>query len=267
MIIKQKTSDVKSFSFGNLSEPMADSSEAFIFKNLSDIKPEIEKAHQEIIRKERQYEAKHDFKIDQIVKDCRGLTSQEQNDLEQKISLEVNKRIAILSDKAYKDGIEKGRMEGADSALKEALLLHQDQIDQFQAMIEKVQADIPAIMLDHQQQSYEMIKRVLKWLVIKEVNDESYLPNLLEKLILELNQRQNLIIRVRKESFEGMPQVVAKIEEKLGKLSNLRLEIDMDQTHPGIILETENGILDGTTDALFQTLDKMFEEVSNHDHK
>jgi flagellar biosynthesis/type III secretory pathway protein FliH len=33
----------------------------------------------------------------------------------------------------------------------------------------------------------------------------------------------------------------------------------------GIILESENGIIDGSTEAMFQTLDKLFETVVGHE--
>jgi flagellar assembly protein FliH len=62
-----------------------------------------------------------------------------------------------------------------------------------------------------------------------------------------------------------MPEVVKQIEEKLGPLTNLRIEIDQTQTQPGIIIETENGIIDGSMEGLFQTIDKMFEGITHHE--
>ncbi len=32
----------------------------------------------------------------------------------------------------------------------------------------------------------------------------------------------------------------------------------------GLVLESENGILDGTPEAIFETIDKMYETVVNH---
>ena len=111
---------------------------------------------------------------------------------------------------------------------------------------------------------YEFVKRFTKWIVLKEINEKLYLENLLEKLILELNARKNLIIKVGLANFNQMPEVVQAVEARLGQLSNLRIEVVPEIQHPGIILESENSLIDGSIEGVFQNIDKIFEQVVKH---
>lgn len=79
--------------------------------------------------------------------------------------------------------------------------------------------------------------------------------------MLELNARKNLIIKVGKNNFAQMPEVVSAVEQKLGQLSNVRIEIVPEIQHPGIILESENGLIDGSLEGVFATIDKVFEQI------
>ena len=83
--------------------------------------------------------------------------------------------------------------------------------------------------------------------------------------MLELNARKNLIVKVGRANFEQMPEIIQTVEARLGQLSNLRIEIVPEIQHPGIILESENGLIDGSLEGVFQNIDKIFEQVVNHE--
>jgi len=264
---RRSTSEVKTFSFNALEgTAVGGSSRAtpFEFKDLSAQVSVTTKPNAKIIRTEREAEAKSQFKIDSIVRDLRGLSGQERDDLETSINQQVEKRIKEIREEAYREGLEKGRMEGADAALQEAMATHEKQILSVEGMVVELRTQCESRLEAHRHDIYEMSKRLLKWLVLKEVQDDGYVPKLLEKLILEMNQRQNLIIRVNHVDFADMPSVVEALEKRIGNLPNVRIEPDMDMKGRGIILETENGILDASPDALFQTIDKIYESVVNH---
>lgn len=264
---RRSNTEVKTFSFNALEGTVVGGSSRatpFEFKDLSAQISVGTKPNAKIIRTEREAEAKSQFKIDSIVRDLRGLSGQERDDLENSINQQVEKRIKEIREQAYREGLEKGRMEGADAALQEAMATHEQQIQAVEGMVVELRTQCESRLENHRHDIYEMSKRLLKWLVLKEVQDDGYVPKLLEKLILEMNQRQNLIIRVNHADFADMPSVVEALEKRIGNLPNVRIEPDMDMKGRGIVLETENGILDATPEALFQTIDKIYESVVNH---
>src|SRR5690606_38272934 len=94
-----------------------------------------------------------------------------------------------------------------------------------------------------------------------EIDNKDYITRLLEKLILEINTRSNLVIRVNESSFENITDIIGIVENKLGVLTNVRVEKHLDMDKPGIILESENGIIEGSIEAQFSSLDRIFESV------
>jgi flagellar assembly protein FliH len=102
---------------------------------------------------------------------------------------------------------------------------------------------------------------------LKEIDeDNKYLTRLLEKLILELNEKKNLLIRISAKNFDKMDGILDEIQNKLGALSNVRVEIDHDmQDDGGIILESEKGIIDGSYQAQFEMFSRVFETVGISD--
>lgn len=259
--------DVKPFSFQAF-ENVSDASKPalnFEFQDLSKSNLKLNQPSAKIIRTEREAEAKTSFKIDAIVKDLRGLSAQEKDDLESKISLEVEVRLRKIKDQAYREGLDKGRMEGADAALKDAMQVHQEQISTVQNMITDLQESFQKNLHDNQSEMLEMSKRLVKWLVLKEIQEDSYLPKLLEKLLLEMNEKRNLVVRVSPDDFKSMPQLLEEIQNRLGSLPNVRVEPDLDMQHRGISIESENSIVHGTVESLFKTIDRLYESVTNHE--
>ena len=265
---KYRSSDIKTFEFTDLkgTHVVTQSDfKSFTFDELTGEALKRENITEDSLRSERTFEKKNNFKIDGAVRDSRGLSRQEESDFEKRINEEVSRRLELAYQSAYEEGIEKGKAEGK----AEALSLYQEElakkIEAFGAVVDGMQSQNDKIFEKNRVEIYTFIKRFTKWVILKEVNDKVYLETLLEKLILELNARKNLIIKVGKANFENMPDVIQKVEAKLGQLSNLRLEIVPEIHHPGIIIESENGLIDGSMEGVFQNIDKIFEQVMSHE--
>lgn len=215
----------------------------------------------EQIRSERGFAQKHNFKIDEIVKESRGLSRQEKNDLESRIEQEVKRRSEEAYKVAYAEGRELGLKEGQEFAHQEYLKQMNDRIEEIGQIVAGVQGQTDRILEKNRTEVYEFIKRFTKWIILKEIDEKVYLSGLLEKLILELNARKNLIIKVGRSNFSQMPEVIETVESKLGQLVNTRIEIVPELNYPGIILEAENGLIDGSLEGVFQNIDKIFEQV------
>lgn len=265
---KYRSSDIKSFEFSDLKGTHVVTQtnfQSFEFKTLDGESVTSEKVSDEDIRSERKYAQKNNFKIDDTVRDYRGLSRQEQNDLEQKIQAEVKRRLDAAYEDAYKEGLEKGKAEGKEIAIQELHEAMGQKVEDFGQVIAQVQGQSNKIMERNKSEVYEFIKRFTKWIVLKEINEKVYLETLLEKLILELNARKNLIVKVGKANFAQMPEVIQTVEARLGQLSNVRIEIVPEISYPGIILETENGLIDGSMEGVFQNIDKIFAQVVKHE--
>ncbi len=268
-ISKNEKMEVKPFSFGQLIPSEKEYEEGEIvdyeLKSLKDAGEFKNEISAEVIRGERERETASSFAIMPVIKEHRGLLSQEEDDYEQRVATEVAARIEILSQEAYQEGLETGRKEGFEQAHAEALTQFDVRVQELGAILEGVRAQTSGIYDQSKDEAYKMIQNLTKWICIKEIDDQGYILRLLEKLILEINTKSNLLIKVNPNSFDGMDDVISKIENKLGALTNVRVEIDQEMQASGIILESENGIIDASLRAQFKNIDRLFEAVGIND--
>ncbi len=261
---KFRNQEIKPFQFSALESTHVVSSNSFQpfeFQALAGDAGTKDRVSQEDIRSERKFAKKNNFKIDAVVSDSRGISGQEQNDLELQIRDEVQRRLEAAYDAAYQEGLEKGRGEGRASAEAEFRTQLEQQVEEMATSVGAIRGQAAAIVDANRAEIYEFVKRFTKWILLREIDEKAYLETLLEKLILELNARKNLIIKVGRANFARMPEVIAVVEGRLGQLSNVRVEIVPELEHPGIILEAENGLIDGSLEGVFGNIDKIFEQV------
>lgn len=261
--------EIGEFKFGSLTPNISKDgkSKPFNLKSLNNASNFKNGITEDILREEREAESKTDFLIDSKVRESRGITKQETKDIENRVFREVLERVGELREQATQDGFEEGKKEGFEKAYSEAVEKFNVKIEEFGTWLDELKLQREAILQSSEKASYEVIKNLVKWVLLKEVEDKEYIPRLLEKLILEINQKSNLLIKVDKKSFVDFEDVLENIQNKLGKLSNTRVEIGLELDRPGLILESENGIVDGSLEAQFSSLDKLFELVMNSDDK
>lgn len=265
---KFRGSDIKPFTFGDLKGPATITKgdfKAFSFGELSGESVSRDKVTEDGLRNERNFAAKNNFKIDDIVKDYRGLSRQEQSDLEKRISDEVARRLKAAYEDAFKQGIEEGRETGRAESFGTNQEAITQKIEEFSATLLEVQKQSTQYLEDNKREVIEFVKRFSKWVILKEIDEKVYLENLFEKLVLELNSRKNILVKVGKENFKKMPEIIAVVEAKLGQLQNIRVEVVPEINYPGIILESENGLIDGSLEGVFANIDKIFEQVLKHE--
>lgn len=266
-ILKNNNSKIETFKFGSFGQKtaLANSGEVekFEFGSMDDIEFLKNSLSDLQLREERQFETGAGFTIDPEVRARRGHNKQEDEDYELKVQAEVEKRIAELRVTAEEEGYKNGQEQGFASAQDQAQKEFEVQIDQLTKTVENLQTDCSKIFESNKNESYRIIKNLTKWIVLKEVDEKYYLTRLLEKLVYEINAKANLTVRVNEESFGYMPEIIKLVERKLGKLSNIRVESDLALKGNGIILESENSIVDGSLESQLKSIDKLFEDTRN----
>jgi flagellar assembly protein FliH len=255
--------DVEEFKFGQLAPTSADSATVknWNFETLDPKKDLKRTISPEKIRVERQHETSSGFVIDKDIREHRGLKSQESQDFENRVEAEILKRLEKREKQAYEEGFNAGQADGSTKAYEEAMVEYEQKILIFEDFLETMMQEKSAIIEQSKSEAYGLIKNLTKWIVLKEVENKDYIERLLEKLILEINTKSNLLIRVNKADFENIPQVLENIQTRLGNLTNTRVEIGNELDTRGIILESEVGVIDGSFESQMKSLDKLFENV------
>ena len=236
--------------------------EEFNFSNIEEKQNITEETKSKTIRIERKFAKDKSFTISPITREYRGIDEQVEEDRNLRISSEVDRKLIKLhSDatyKGYNEGVEKGKLEIYEQtrqASEEKVALLTNMISEVlktrEVMMEKQRLDI-----------YETIRNLTKWIILRELKDDGeYIKRLLEKLILEIHTKSDLVVHIDQKNFETMPEVLGVLTSKLGELSNIRVEIDYGIEGAGIVLDSRNGIINGTLKEQFSSLDDLFSNI------
>ena len=258
-------SDVSEYQFQNFNEIEEGSADVklFEFRPLMDVaqvaqKPEFQKA----IKSERTFAKSTQFKVNPIVEKFRGLKDQEEQEYEDRVEEEVKRRVQEIQDQAYKAGFEEGINQGREEIFDQMRNAVDQKLENFSSMITDVLNTQEEILTNQKKEIYQLLRNLSKWIVLRELEDDGkYVERLLEKLLLEMQTRNNLLIQVNPKDFSKMPEVLEHVQSRLGELKNVRIEIDSSVQTKGIVVESENGIINATMEEQFKSLDKLFEDV------
>ena len=214
------------------------------------------------IQAEREIAAVNAFKISPIVLEHRNINQLEQVERTADVKRQVDKAVARLTEEATTRGYEEGVRLGREEVYNQTRVFAEEKLEVLGGMINDVLKKQNDLLHNQKQETYKLIKNLTKWIILRELKDDGkYVERLLEKLIVELREKNNLLIQVNQNDFDKMPEVIEAMNVKLGNLTNVRLEIDYDITEKGIVVEGENGIIVGTLDQQFKALDRLFETV------
>ncbi len=255
--------DVKDYSFQSFSQkPLNSQVEDFEFQDFEGMSIREIEQRQEIIRVERQHVKESGFDLNPIVHEARGMRAQEDGDFENAVAEEVERRLEAIKEEAYREGLELGRSQGREEIKTELAVNSEEKVLLLNDMVSEVLDSRIGLLSNQKMQTYQLLRTIAKWVVLKELKDDGeYIIRLLEKLIVEAQSKENLLIRVNEKHFEQMPEVLEVVQAKLGELPNVRVEIDFDIEAPGIIVESQNGIVNGSLHTQLESLDKLFESV------
>lgn len=234
----------------------------FEFKEFCEKEVFDPKEKSKIIKAERTFSRENDFIMSPIVKEYRGHSEQERIEKERRIQDEVEKRVEKIKDEAFKKGYESGILKGKEEVFNQTRKETEEKLDSLVEMVNEVLAFKDKAFVQQRHDILKMVQTLTKWIILRELKgDDDYLNRLLEKLIMEMQTKSNLLVKVSKDSFEQMPDVLEHLERKIGELKNVRVEIDYEIKDGGIILESDNGIINGTLDQQLSGLDKLFVSV------
>lgn len=234
--------------------------------NLVEVSNEVE---DKIIRLEQEIAKEKQFVISPIVKEHRGFNKQELEEKERRLNNEVERRIEVIGNQAYRKGYEEGIEQARQEVFKQTRAATEEKLENLTAIISEALNNETEVFNQQKQTLYKLVNNLVKWIILRETKDDGeYIKRLCEKLIRELQVKSNILVKVDANRFDKMPEVLEHLNEKLGEMDNVRVEADYDIEGPGIIIESQNGIINGTLKEQFNSLDKLFYNVGfeNDEH-
>ena len=207
-------------------------------------------------------ENKEAFRVSPIVKTHKKINHYFEIYKEKKINDEVERRLLKLEKEAFEKGYIQGVKQGEEKSYTERKEFLKREMSTFSEFLENVLRTKQEILENEKHSIYELIKSLTKWIILKELkDDDKYLFRLLGKLMVEVENKNNVLIQINREDFEKNQNIFQEMQNILKEVPSVKFDANGDINTKGIILTTENEVIDGTLEEQFKTLDKIFSQI------
>ena len=257
--MEKETGKISSYAFKQFLEN-EENNNVFQFKNLGQREEVSKKTERIYLQEELKKEGKLGmFPFITEQKDRKEILSKIN---EEKYQLEITNRLKIIEKEYIKRAYEEGLKIARTDLSKEFEEEVGKKLDSLTEMLRNALSLRDEIFRDQKDQIIFLIKSLTKWVIIKELKDDGrYLEKLLEKLIEEIQAKQNFVIQVSQKDFEKTTEILKNLEKKMGEFKNSRVIVDYDLPENGIVIDSENGMIKSTLDGQFKVLDELFDKM------
>jgi len=251
--------DVQNYSFSDLKIHSAtvpkDAAREYEFKQF-----ENTELNPKQLDSENKNAREHSFSLNEDVKNHRGSKLREEEIFEVKLNDILSIRLSEIRKSSEEIGYQKGFDQGKEEAREEMTKYYEEQIHSIKDLVESVVEQRNAMFEKYRQEIVQMVLSITKWLIHKEI-DAPYIDKMIEHMVHQLDERQNLIVKLDKKTFEQRQDLILIIKEKFPDIKNLKFDYDDKLSHPGVSIESDGLFINGSLEAQMKVLDKMFLEM------
>lgn len=163
---------------------------------------------------------------------------------------------------------QNARQEGYDEGIAQA----QTELDQhvtgisqtLEGLLTSVSAQGAEVWNSRRQDIVTLIRMAVSKVLHAELNErrEEVLGNLLDQAIERIESQRTLTLRVSPQDRELMDALLPQIQERNPAVKQWKLKTDPAIEMGGAIIETNEGKVDNTVDARWDTVEPIFEEMT-----
>lgn len=243
--------------------PLYNKNEAVKY-NPTDLSEEKERAKESRFIKNDLSMERSGFSIDPQVATHIGLTEAKNKEERRQFDAEVLKYVQKIKDDAYEEAFKIGKEEGIKVAKEEALAAAKHEISEsLESLLHLVES-----LNNQRQKMYEANEAeivrfcyyVAKKILLHEVSqNKEYVVQFIKKVIPE---DEPCLIRVSPKDHAFIKNHLNLLEKDID-MSNIRFEPDTSFQDGDVVVETENGILDGSISTRFEKLKNALEQTES----
>ena len=174
----------------------------------------------------------------------------------------MQQRLHVLEQEAHQRGYQEGLAQGQKEVFNQMRAAAEEKLT---ALTEMVNAILPHkldLIREQKNQICTLIKRLTRWVILRELkDDDQYLERLVEAAAVEiLQENDHIVVRVRDTNLAKLEEILPVIQEKLPQVI-FKGEVDSSIQDQGVIVESENGIINATIDEQLKAIDRVFATI------
>ncbi|MCO5144468.1 MAG: FliH/SctL family protein [Oligoflexia bacterium] len=201
------------------------------------------------------------FFLDETVAGQLGIEEKKRKEFEDKINAEINRRWELTKEKAEVEGFTKGLEEGKSEAYKAEAPRIKERLEKLDNILATFDSCKEKIFLTNEALLIEVIGKIAKMIVLKEVSiDGEYVKRLVIHLLQEIGEKDDLVISLSKEDSENIESLKTAIQQEFGHLKHTVFEISDSLSKGSCQVETKYGVIDASVST---QIEKALESIKS----
>lgn len=199
------------------------------------------------------------FKVQDDVRQHRGLKEYEEKVHQQSVKDEIDAQLAMIKDQAYQEGFNKGKEIGAqnmEQELRNYINERKNELDEFMQMI---LADRNLWLEEHKNDVIRMVNDLVKWVLQREFDGE-YVSRLFTVMLNEFDKCHSMTIKLDAKSYVEKNKIITILQKEEFKIQHFKVEQDDKLKFPSLVIESDGLMIDGNIESKWKILDNIFLE-------
>ncbi len=193
------------------------------------------------------------FSINPLLRNSLSIEEEERRVIEarvQQIVTEIAEREKLA---ARSQGYQEGLKKGIEEAQKKIQIESADKIARFDQFLNEMENARTEIFRVNETIIMEMIFRISKLLLMKELTlDREYVLRLAKDLVSKVGVRENIIVRINPLDGEIIGLLKEGVEKTFGSITNFNVELSSKVKQSGCEIETEWNLINASIEAQLQ---------------
>ncbi len=195
------------------------------------------------------------FSINPLLRDALKVDREEKRVIEEQVQHQLTELAAKTRAEAEAKGYEEGRKRGYDAAYGVVQSEVATRVADFVSLFSQLDNAKNEIYEANEKFLIEMIYRIAKMVILRELStDKEYLLRLTKELISSLGVKENIKISLNPKDEQFIQSITTGLDNALGKLQNLHIEVSSQVPPGGCLVETEWHAIDVSVDAQLERI-------------
>jgi flagellar assembly protein FliH len=193
------------------------------------------------------------FLINPLLRESLSIEEEEKRVIEERVRTRVEAVVEEVRERAAKEGYDDGVKKGYEEANKKFREDGAERLRKFDEFLTELETAKHEIFRENEYYLIELIYRVAKMLILKELStDREYVTRLCREIIDRVGVRENIRIRVNPSDLAVAADLKENLEKSLGTLKNLNVESSNQVKLGGCMIETEWNAIDASIETQLQ---------------
>ena len=193
------------------------------------------------------------FSLNPLLKDSLSVEQEENNQLEQKVKIQIDLISQRATDAASKIGYEEGLKRGFEEAYARIRSESDESLKSFDRVIREMENAKDQIYLANEHFLIELVFRISRMVLLKDLSvDRDYVSRVAKELVGRMGARENIIIKINPDDAKIIDILKEGLDKAFGGLTNLQIEVSSQVKLGGCQVETEWNAIDASVELQLQ---------------